>query len=783
MARIITADLINRVRKPGELIEELLDRQVALLEQRLGADAQGIGNKLLSIFVQNGNRVQVSDETIVNELATKRGLDRDTVCDLLESLTHAGILRSTPGGNYEIANNFLALRAQQKIEAENRVLRTMKGTIQDRMSRHQLLDEQYLNYITPSISLLDLNKGEEDFIDLSRRAIRKRKRLLNTVLLGLFIMLAAMTVWAFRNYEQASNTLAIVSKQKKETEEARQRAEDEARAKEEQRALAEKLRHSADSLRIIAEASEQEAIRQTAIAELLKEAAFRDKDSINVLRDKALSDLDEMNRLRKEAEASAERNKELRERAQANEDKAIVSQRKTENLNRVITSWNAAARTLQIDDPRLKSLVALEAYNINRDNPDVGNVQHPNIIKALYNAAAAMNPDLRFSEKGRHRGPIREIIFHPNQDICYTTGSDGTVLAWEINGWNLIGVPNIGKVRKLEAVGGAVHNCLAISPDGKHLLVAGGLPFIQVLDARNGKLMDTYMVDFDEQIKAIRFIDNNRFCALGRKQYYYYEGKGNELKKLAKIDAPANYILSTGTKTLAFAIKGGYTFLKYNFTVNSFDGLESQVVPYEIRGTPSEVDFGNVTCVGIKDFDNNRGMVAYGFRNGRIVLIEPDLTIDRFTGPRKVFKPHQAGISDFAFSHKGRYLAVAALDGKVTVWDLQSYTDASYQPMIFDNLSGWALKVAFSADDENLLVGCQDGSLYFWSLEPENYARALCNDLQATASANNEILQKLAEQEKRPMRKEAFDELSEEDYVKYFGEPVIRRRGRYQVCQ
>ncbi len=192
----ITLDSLDQMGTGNNIVEDLLDQQVREIESILGEKYRGMGNKVLSMFVQGGNRVQLSESAIAEELHNKKGLGLMMVQRILEQMTQANLLRKTPGGKYELSNNLLAQRAFQKVEAENRVLRTMRSNIRDRMARKELLDEHYLNYITSSLSLLDLTPEEYGFVDESRDAIQRRKRRRGFLLTLFVTALSLMAFWA-----------------------------------------------------------------------------------------------------------------------------------------------------------------------------------------------------------------------------------------------------------------------------------------------------------------------------------------------------------------------------------------------------------------------------------------------------------------------------------------------------------------------------------------------------------------------------------------------------------
>lgn len=783
MPKLIDQQLLESTRKPDYLIDELLDKQLEQIEDALGTQATGLGNKVLSLFVQNGNRLQLSEKEVLRELTVKKKADSASVQGILDSLKQSGLLHETPAGNYELANNFIALRAYRKIEADNRVLRSIHLTIQDRMSREELLDEQYLNYMKPMLDRLELDEESLAFVEESRRAIRKQKRLFTLFVVAMFVMLITLASWALGKANQANKSLQNLDVALKETsaaERAAQRKALEAKSAEQkaldaeayardQRAIAEQARKSADSLRLVAVKSRDAAVEQRSLADMLRLRAERAAERMGILE--------------KQARDSSLIYKNLRDQAQQSEADARMERDRAQRLSKIIASRNAAVRTLQIEDPRLRALVAMEAYNINREDKENGNPLQPDVFKSLYTATQALNPQLPFL-KTSHRGGVRDIVFQPSKNTFYTTGSDGSVQEWPVQNWNAVGAPQLGEVKKLDVTGGGVHNTLAISGDGKQLLVAGEAPSFQIVNTRNGQVETSLEKGRSEEVFQSGFTKDGGFYAMSQRFFYVWR-PGGSLRTFAKPPSKTGIFMldNTGTSRV-WSFSGVYSDYAYELAIAEFAGNVVDSLEDNFEGTPKEVDFGNMTSVAISMI-GEKTLVAYGFNTGRVLFIEGKDRRNPFSGEgntNKLFKQHQAPISDLAFSPDGSRLAVASYDGTVSVWEMARYrTDASYQPTLLDGHNSWALSLAFSNDGNYLLVGCQDGSLHFWNLNAESYASQLCQDLRGVLGVSIEERRQLGIKQRKSVQQTAYDELTLEEYRRYFGEPDLKQSSNRNV--
>lgn len=789
MNKIINSEILSKVGKPSEMVDEMLDKQIESLEANLGNKAKGVGNRLLSYFLLNGNRVQLGGTEVVERLQQDMQIDGQTANAILETLQNSGILRKTSAGRLEIANNFLAQRAFQKVESENRVLRNIKNTIQDRMSRNELLDQAYLNHITPSLPLLDLSEKEHDFVKASQAALRRTKRAIGIFRTLIFFFLIGLAAWAIWEYNRANKNFNQQLEYSADMEQAKIKAEKALEEAKIARKEAESAREDALQLQEIAERNAFEAEAQRTRAEALLRAARADRDSISKLNATVLQQIADLEELSRQYRDQADENAELAEKARRREIQALDAQSKAEKLNKVITSWNAAARSLQIEDARTKALVAMEAYKINRDNPEVGDVKHPNIMKALEDAARLLDQKLQFDIKKAHAGAVRDIVFQPGADVFFTTGSDGAVKKWEVKNWSDLGAPVINRSTDIYRQKIGINNSLAISPNGKNLLVAGEMPWFQTLNAETGKALDTFRIAGRDEVFSAGITNDGEFIASGFERFYHRRPRSSSLDISPKSRGKANLILPDNGSICAYSLVGKPGDFFYQFNVDSICGNSAGSAEFMVFGGKREIDYGVISAVGYHTVSDSTALLAIGFSNGRILLIESYRDGDRFQPTeqgRKMFKPHLAAITDFAFNPAGDQLAIASMDGTISLWDLKEYTSPTYQPVVFARNSGWVFSIAFSNDGKHIVAGCQDGSIFFWNVDPEDYARFLCSNLQNTLAGaaeeqrNVDVLQKKSVE---PYRYN-FDELPKDDYRRYFGDidPGLLPRRRVTVC-
>jgi WD40 repeat protein len=102
----------------------------------------------------------------------------------------------------------------------------------------------------------------------------------------------------------------------------------------------------------------------------------------------------------------------------------------------------------------LQALLAFQAYLFNKNNS--GPENDADIYAGLYNVARQNGSNQYKTFKG-HSGDVRSIAFIPGKSEFFTSGSDGKVLRWSLNGAE--------KTFQVVYSGSDIINVLAVSPD------------------------------------------------------------------------------------------------------------------------------------------------------------------------------------------------------------------------------------------------------------------------------------------------------------------------------
>ena len=732
MPKKINIDILDRIGKPKDMVDQLLNNQVEQVESKLGSQFKGIGNKILSLFVQNGNRLQLSADDVSHSIQQK--IKEDEICLVLDKLVDEGLLNHAGDNRYEIANNVLAQRAYQKVEGTNLLLRQMEAMIRNRIERNVLLDEDDLNYLENSLDLLELTDAEREFVKQSKDAIRKKRRRLYFLMILAFSLLTTLTTWALINEQQTAD----LNERLNSVNDALR--EDTIR----QNRLNAQLTQVRDSLNIKigeAEASELEANYRRQEAEILQRESFRLQKEAELAAERARTAKGDADLQKLIAEQNANEANQLAKIAQQSEEEAQRLRQEAENaafraiaFNRIVISQNVATRSLQVENPKSQAIIALHTHLINEKEPMIGNSQHPYILKALYTACLNFNKSLDYSIPEIHAGAIQDIVYHPYLDIFYTIGSDGNILEWTVNQWANVGKPDLTFQTFAGSDNGALQNSAAMNAAGSLLLVGGELPLIQLFNTDSRQRIEIFPTNANVEIFQCGFLNSEQVVGFSKDSLYINQ-TGVDPLIIQKQPSKTNAIVPFNNRNYAIIYLGEEDTAIDGYTITR-QLLDNNVMLESSLSFPGE-SFSDLSAVGHYQ-KQDTSLVAFGFDDGRLMLLK--LNFNGFTSLEDQFirNQNQAPISDFAFSNDGSFMAAASYDGTISVWDLAEYTDPSYLPMVFDLHSGWALAVAFSKDSKYVLVGDQEGSITFWNLDPNAYAEQLCEDLLASSNNPND---------------------------------------------
>lgn len=455
---------------------------------------------------------------------------------------------------------------------------------------------------------------------------------------------------------------------------------------EAQKIEAEKARDDADSQRKVAlsEKEKAEAARKDAVAQRIE----AEKQKALAVENEKIAKEQEAEALKQKARAQEnEKIAKINEAtAKANEQRANIATAAA-NRRRYLAQAKAMALTSQefTNDPVLESLLAQQAYLFNSSHD--GEEYDNDIYNGLLQALKTNNHPLTNSLKGHDLGAARALVTLAKDDNIYSGGSDGKIIRWKyVNGqWPAEII--IDKVRHPDY---QVYS-LDIDP-GETKLVAAGLytpdqqnNFINVYDLSNINAPAKKIYGFTNSVENVHFTPDGAGI-------YVRDNAGmsikysdlNTVKEVIKPPVKINSIdLSADGKKLAGAGDNGMLYIWD--LVNNY-----AVTEVNLRTNPK-------THLMAVSWHPKSNQLITGDSDGLLRVVSNGQVIRNLPG-------HEGPIEQIKYNHAATFFASASKDRTVRLWNLSSLNE---QPIRLRGHGDWVWSIAFTPNDEQLMVGLQ----------------------------------------------------------------------------
>lgn len=464
---------------------------------------------------------------------------------------------------------------------------------------------------------------------------------------------------------------------------------------------AERQKKSAEQNLELAKINEKKALDQEKIAleqkkqaDIAREAAeAAKKDAEN---QKIIAQQNELRAKEQEAEAQlqrglAEQNATIAKKneaaAKASEQEALAANKETLRRSYLSQAKAMALKSKELSsEPDLQSLLAQQAYMFNTEYK--GEPYDDDIYNGLLTALRTRDHALTKSLIGHELGAARALITLAKDDNIYSGGSDGKIIKWKHNDgqWpaevlvDKVGNPNY-QVYSMD-----------VNPS-ETILVAAGLytpdeqnNFINVYDLKN---MSTpkRVYGFTNSVENVHFTPDG-------KGVYVRDNAGRSIKysdlttakEVIKPPVKINSIdLSSDGKKLAGAGENGVLYIwdiANNYTVTEIN-LRTR---------------GNTHLTAVSWHPKAEQLIT-GDTDGllRIVSTVSNTVIKNLPG-------HEGPIEQIKYNHGASFFASASKDKSVRLWNLNKL---NVQPIQLKGHGDWVWTIAFTPNDEQLMVGLQ----------------------------------------------------------------------------
>lgn len=481
---------------------------------------------------------------------------------------------------------------------------------------------------------------------------------------------------------------------------------------DEQRMIAEENRIEAEQNASLAEARRIEAERQTQIALDNAELAERERIRAELNADSALF---QKNIAERQTQLAVEQRIIALDRERIADSLRIIADQqsllalderdKANRLRMISIAQSMAVKSLNINQTDLKALLAYQAYNFNKEYG--GNVYDNYIYDGLYYAKRDRIKESQGADLNRfkgHRDMIRAIVYAPNGQDIYTTGSDGKILKWDTRDYSYKTL--------YQPAGKFIFYDMQVSPDNNWLIVSGNASYILVI---NLNTLKTIKIEGHRgTVSRLMFLPNSEYflsysiqdSTLRINDYV----NSSELKKFNN-RYTAITLNSDGT-TLVAGTESGQIDV---WNTNNMDRIES----YNVSEKP----------IYAIEFSPDNRTIAIGDEAGVVQIgdvIETDFALTR------ALSGQRSRINKIRFSPDGKLLATASLDGTVQLWVLERMD--KMLPVAFKDHQDYVWSIEFNKTSDYLVAGTRDGVLKLWPTKPDLMAEDLCKYLYRNLS-------------------------------------------------
>lgn len=533
-------------------------------------------------------------------------------------------------------------------------------------------------------AMVYLRTSEKEYLEEEENKIRLQKRQMKrTKLIAMILGVAAIISVGFMLFafvqKIAADRQTILAEQRK-TE-------------------AEKQKSIADSSTVVATQQRTLAVASATLADQRAEEARIQKE--NAERQKQIAVLNENRAKLSEILANQQKDSatQAKELAVKNEQRANMERETALRLRMLSIGKAMSIKSLQAQGQKdLQSLLAYQAYLFNKKNSGLEN--DADIYAGLYNVARQYGSSNYKSYNG-HNGEIRSLAFVPGKNEFFSSGYDGKILKWSLD----------GKDQTLQVVysGSDIIEILAVSPDAAWLACGSSNSTIRMIPLKPNNA-EYELTGHKGKIKSLIFSFDGKFL-------YSASLDGKVLKW--DLAARTNTNVSDGSLQI--------TSIDISSNGNYIAGIstDGSVVVWN-PGSKSDTFTIETSGKSIKviRFYPDTNLLALGDINGNVELWD-------ISTHKKIseVKAHDAQINDIQFNTKLKQMATASNDKKLKIFNLIDPSDLTEPPITFSDNEGFVLVLQFSPDGQLIVSGAYEGSQNLVSRPShvDYFVRDICN--------------------------------------------------------
>jgi WD40 repeat protein len=355
----------------------------------------------------------------------------------------------------------------------------------------------------------------------------------------------------------------------------------------------------------------------------------------------------------------------------------------------------------------LQTLLAYQAYLFYKTNN--GPENDADIYAGLYNVARQYGSPGYKSLKG-HNGGIKSIAFVPGNNEFFTSGYDGQIIKWSLE----------GKEQSLQVIysGNEIIEVLSVSPDASWLACGNANSSIKMIPLK-GNNVGYEMTGHTGKITSLIF-------SFDGKHLYSASLDG----KVLRWDLTAR--TSTNVNTGSVEI----TSIDISSNGNYLAGIsrDGNVVVWnpENRSDNFRIETAGKN-INVIRFNPENNLLAIGDVTGNVELWD-------INSHKKIseVKAHSAQVNDIQFNTTLKQMATAGNDKTLKIFNIKDPADLTEPPVTFTDDEGFVLVMKFSPDGKLIVSGAYEGSqnLISRASHVDNLVRDICNIVSRNMTQN-----------------------------------------------
>jgi WD40 repeat protein len=424
--------------------------------------------------------------------------------------------------------------------------------------------------------------------------------------------------------------------------------------------------------------------------------------------------------------------------AEAAKAKAEEEKNKAETLRVEAVSTATALKSISLEkeDKRLKALLAIEAYNMQKtivedttkvDKKWLAAEAYTCLYDALVTVKGKDFDQVTKEDDNSHLAAVRAIM-QPRPNQVYTLGSDGKLILWNIKEWKINGKPEAERVSVHDKE--EVYTTASMDTTSKNgtdrIAIGGRFSEVQLLEPKiKGKI-------FSDGIKSTK----PQYKKLDLEEVQQLEFQGNHLYALCKNSRLIVYN-TVNDDTVSLEVPGSKHFSLHPNGGLMAIGVKNGIHLLDLKNLkqrPLKLNFAGTKLAGkevsVLKFDTKGEILSFGTTDGFIGLIfQKDNSYDMMSLKTRKTQDFLISAIDFKIKSNMNVMAVGSYDGTVSIWIVDEFGNEFYTPFLLKNTDSWATSLIFinSGNDLHyqLMVGYFNGTVKFWNLSIKTLANGL----------------------------------------------------------